>query len=61
MNFERSPFLAPWATKKLRRVRSVSFETPDAPTDGFFLHNGAYILKLINTYNLTMGVDVILF
>src|SRR5579863_3804357 len=27
MNFERSPFLAPWAPRKVRRVRSVSFDT----------------------------------
>ena len=27
MNFERSPFFMPWAPKKVRRVRSVSFET----------------------------------
>src|SRR5208337_1816556 len=27
MNFERSPFFMPWAPRKVRRVRSVSFET----------------------------------
>src|SRR5664280_2498815 len=27
MNFERSPFFMPWEPRKVRRVRSVSFET----------------------------------
>src|SRR5258707_13793543 len=27
MNFERSPFFIPWAPRKVRRARSVSFET----------------------------------
>src|SRR5579863_8138688 len=57
MNFERSPFFIPCEPRKVRRVRSVSFETFDAPPDGLFLHDGTYTFKQINAYTSSIAPD----